>query len=95
MQYANSFHALQPILAHMSERGGDMVWQRWYSVLIVAVLAGTPGLGLAAAHQPEGTLTVAVATFGNERWLPHLYVGAEDIVLKPMFTTIHFFSAKW
>src|SRR5437773_7120960 len=25
------------------------------------------------AAKPEGTLTVAVATFGNERWLPHLY----------------------
>src|SRR5712691_979047 len=88
MQYANSFHALQPILAHMSERGGDMVWQRWYSVLIVAVLAGTPGLGLAEAARPEGTLTVAVATFGNERWLPHLYVGAEDIVLKPLWENL-------
>ena len=32
---------------------------------------------------PEGTLTVALATFGNERWLPHLYPGAEDVVLKP------------
>jgi peptide/nickel transport system substrate-binding protein len=44
--------------------------------------------GLAAAPRPEGTLTVAVATFGNERWLPHLYVGAEDIVLKPLFENL-------
>src|ERR1700675_5006615 len=60
-----------------------MAWRRWYSVLIVVVLAGTAGLGPAAAQQPAGTLTVAVATFGNERWLPHLYPGAEDVVLKP------------
>jgi peptide/nickel transport system substrate-binding protein len=41
-----------------------------------------------AAAKPEGTLTVAVATFGNERWLPHLYVGAEDVVLKPMYENL-------
>src|SRR5262249_52386975 len=40
------------------------------------------------AARPEGTLTVAVATFGNERWLPHLYVGAEDVVLKPLFESL-------
>src|SRR5262249_61437538 len=45
-----------------------------------------PPPGLAAA--PEGTLTVAVATFGNERWLPNLYVGAEDVVLKPMYENL-------
>jgi peptide/nickel transport system substrate-binding protein len=44
----------------------------------------TPG----AAAKPEGTLTVAVATFGNERWLPNLYVGAEDVVLKPMYENL-------
>src|SRR5687768_2136062 len=49
----------------------------------VLLLVGTP-----AAAAPEGTLTVAVATFGNERWLPHLYVGAEDVVLKPMFENL-------
>ena len=38
--------------------------------------------------KPEGALTVAVATFGNERWLPHLYVGAEDIVLKPLWENL-------
>jgi peptide/nickel transport system substrate-binding protein len=38
--------------------------------------------------RPEGTLTVAVATFGNERWLPNLYVGAEDVVLKPLFENL-------
>src|SRR3989454_8874244 len=43
----------------------------------------------APAHAaPEGTLPVAVATFGNERWLPHLYVGAEDIVLKPLWENL-------
>ena len=31
---------------------------------------------------------MAVATFGNERWLPHLYVGAEDVVLKPMYENL-------
>ena len=40
------------------------------------------------ASRPDGTLTVAVATFGNERWLPHLYVGAEGIVLKPLFENL-------
>src|SRR6266516_5489597 len=55
----------------------------WISALIVTAsllaLAVAPG----DAARPEGTLTVAVATFGNERWLPHLYPGAEDVVLKP------------
>src|SRR2546425_358216 len=60
-----------------------MAWRQCCSVLIVIVLASTLGMGLASAQQPEGTLTVAVATFGNERWLPHLYPGAEDVVLKP------------
>ena len=60
----------------------------WYIVLVVAVLAGTAPLAAAPASGPEGTLTVAVATFGNERWLPHLYVGAEDIVLKPMYENL-------
>src|SRR5215813_7335942 len=41
-----------------------------------------------AASPPEGMLTVAVATFGNERWLPHLYPGAEDVVLKPMMENL-------
>src|SRR5215510_7226440 len=42
----------------------------------------------ARSEPPTGTLTVAVATFGNERWLPHLYVGAEDVVLKPLFESL-------
>src|SRR5262247_2288222 len=42
----------------------------------------------ARSEPPTGALTVAVATFGNERWLPHLYVGAEDVVLKPMYENI-------
>src|SRR5713101_8326836 len=53
-------------------------------VMVTALLWGTPG----EAARPEGTLTVAVATFGNERWLPHLYVGAEDVVLKPMYENL-------
>jgi len=49
----------------------------------------------APAHAaPEGTLTVAVATFGNERWLPQLYVGAEDIVLKPLWENLLSRDAK-
>src|SRR5262245_46540732 len=47
-----------------------------------------------AAARPEGTLTVAVATFGNERWLPNLYVGAEDVVLKPMYENLLTRDAK-
>jgi peptide/nickel transport system substrate-binding protein len=54
----------------------------------VAVLAGVVGVELASARSPEGTLTVAVATFGNERWLPSLYPGAEDVVLKPMLENL-------
>src|SRR5712692_10188364 len=53
-------------------------------VMVTALLWGTPG----EAARPEGTLTVAVDTFGNERWLPHLYVGAEDVVLKPMYENL-------
>ena len=37
---------------------------------------------------------MAVATFGNERWLPHLYVGAEDVVLKPMYENLLSRDAK-
>jgi hypothetical protein len=68
-----------------------MVQRRWFIMLTCVTLA----LALAAvcpaatpAHKPEGTLTVAVATFGNERWLPQLYVGAEDVVLKPMYKNL-------
>src|ERR1700675_4182938 len=43
---------------------------------------------------PEGTLTVAVATFGNERWLPNLYVGAEEVVLKPLWENLLSRDAK-
>ncbi len=53
-------------------------------VLVTVLLAPSPG----AAAKPEGTLTVAIATFGNERWLPNLYVGAEDVVLKPLFENL-------
>ena len=53
-------------------------------VALWSLVAPPPGLSAA----PEGTLTVAVATFGNERWLPNLYVGAEDVVLKPMYENL-------
>src|SRR2546427_13063115 len=68
--------------------------------LIVAALLWAPTAGRSEApagrseapvgrsEAPVGTLTVAVATFGNERWLPHLYVGAEDVVLKPMYENL-------
>src|SRR5499426_1942649 len=55
--------------------------------LLVTVLLGT-ALPPAAMARPEGTLTVAVATFAGERWLPQLYPGAEDVVLKPMFENL-------
>src|SRR5262245_16095690 len=54
----------------------------------MAALACTAGVEPAPAPRSEGTLTVAVATFGNERWLPHLYPGAEDVVLKPMMENL-------
>src|SRR5712692_4877959 len=54
----------------------------WWCTLVAGTLCS------AAPPQPEGTLTVAVAAFGNERWLPHLYPGAEDVVLKPMMENL-------
>jgi len=60
----------------------------WLIGFIVVVLACTLGVVPGAAAPPEGTLTVAVATFGNERWLPDQYVAAEDIVLKPMLENL-------
>jgi peptide/nickel transport system substrate-binding protein len=54
----------------------------------MAVLWGAAVATPAPAARPEGTLTVAVATFGNERWLPNLYVGAEDVVLKPLYENL-------
>src|SRR5436309_1441966 len=58
------------------------------STLIITALLLAAALSASEAARPEGTLTVAVATFGNERWLPHLYVGAEDVVLKPMYENL-------
>src|SRR5262245_65602532 len=60
----------------------------WFIGFIVWVRTLTLGVALASAAPLEGTLTVAVATFGNERWLPHQYVAAEDIVLKPMLENL-------
>ncbi|HEV8531881.1 MAG TPA: ABC transporter substrate-binding protein [Methylomirabilota bacterium] len=57
-------------------------------VSIATALLWALAMPRAEAARPEGTLTVAVATFGNERWLPHLYVGAEDIVLKPLWENL-------
>jgi hypothetical protein len=64
-----------------------MVWRLGFAVL--SLVACMCPLALSAAEttptpRPAGTLTVAVATFGNERWSPELYPGAEDVVLKPM-----------
>jgi peptide/nickel transport system substrate-binding protein len=55
-----------------------------FVLAFATLLTAPPG----AWAKPEGTLTVAVATFGNERWLPNLYVGAEDVVLKPMYENL-------
>jgi peptide/nickel transport system substrate-binding protein len=65
-----------------------MAQRLWLVVMVVAALAWRPALEAATVPRPEGALTVAVATFGNERWLPHLYPGAEDVVLKPMFENL-------
>ena len=63
--------------------------RRWPRILaFLSALSFLTLAGTRADAKPEGTLTVAVATFGNERWLPHLYVGAEDVVLKPMFENL-------
>lgn len=58
------------------------------TTVIVTALLGAAAVAPGQAPRPEGTLTVAVATFGNERWLPHLYVGAEDVVLKPLWENL-------
>src|SRR5688500_16015303 len=58
------------------------------SALIMTAPLWALAAGPGEAARPEGTLTVAVATFGNERWLPHLYVGAEDVVLKPLWDSL-------
>jgi len=60
----------------------------WFIEFVVVVLTCTLVAAPVPAAPPEGTLTVAVATFGNERWLPHQYVAAEDIVLKPMLENL-------
>jgi hypothetical protein len=56
-----------------------MVRRPWFlalSLLAVAFPLELSYPGTTPTPRPEGTLTVAVATFGNERWLPHLYPGA-------------------
>src|SRR5216684_5545933 len=63
-------------------------------VLIATALLWALAMPAAEAARPEGTLTVAVATFGNERWLPNLYVGAEDVVLKPLWENLLSRDAK-
>src|SRR5712691_13364504 len=70
-------------------RGGAVMKQRLSVIVLIATaLLWALAMPPAEAARPEGTLTVAVATFGNERWLPHLYVGAEDIVLKPLWENL-------
>jgi peptide/nickel transport system substrate-binding protein len=74
-----------------------MLRRRWFVMLTLVALAFSFVAASPAATptpQPEGTLTVAVATFGNERWLPHLYPGAEDVVLKPMMENLLSRDAK-
>jgi len=68
--------------------------RRWITVAMVTALLGGFAALPGEAARPEGTLTVAVATFGNERWLPHLYVGAEDVVLKPLWENLLSRNAK-
>jgi peptide/nickel transport system substrate-binding protein len=71
-------------------------WTARLSLIALIVVGSLSAATLAPgqAPRPEGTLTVAVATFGNERWLPHLYVGAEDIVLKPLWENLLSRDAK-
>jgi len=72
------------------------------TVALIAIVVLLCAVATAPAHAapdgradtPVGTLTVAVATFGNERWLPHLYVGAEDVVLKPLWENLLSRDAK-
>jgi peptide/nickel transport system substrate-binding protein len=59
------------------------------SIAILILMTSLCALGVVPVEaKPEGTLTVAVATFGNERWMPDLYVGAEDVVLKPLYENL-------
>ena len=72
-----------------------MSMQRPLRLAFLTALLGLLTLAvLPVSAAPDGTLTVAVATFGNERWLPHLYVGAEDVVLKPMYENLLTRDAK-
>ena len=70
------------------KRGVSLMILSMATALACALSAST------AQAKPEGTLTVAVATFGNERWLPQLYVGAEDVVLKPLWENLLSRDAK-
>src|SRR2546422_2402613 len=61
-------------------------------MLIVAVFLWAPPAppGQAArparrSEAPAGTLTVAGAALGNQRWLPHPYVGGQDVLLQPLW----------
>ena len=68
--------------------------QRLYVIGAIALVFFCALAVAPADAKPEGTLTVAVATFGNERWLPNLYVGAEDVVLKPLWENLLSRDAK-
>jgi ABC-type transport system substrate-binding protein len=63
-------------------------------IALSAALLGAVSVPTSSIAAPQGTLTVAVATFGNERWLPNLYVGAEDVVLKPLWENLLSRDAK-
>src|SRR6266545_133734 len=76
-------------MSGLSGRGGPLMHRSLgialaLAIAVLALVTAPPP----AAAKPEGTMTVAVATFGSERWLPHLYVGAEDVVLKPMYENL-------
>lgn len=60
--------------------------KRCFAVLVFVALTFalvTVSPAATPTPQPEGTLTVAAATFSNERWLPHLYPGALGAVCAP------------
>src|SRR5881296_925964 len=65
-----------------------MKTRRWVVSLVVTAPLWVAVIAQGQTAKPEGTLTVAVATFAGERWLPQLYPGAEDVVLKPMFENL-------
>src|SRR3981189_121650 len=82
-----------PMGRHRFRKGPGVLHARRITLIVMA-LRTVVAVARSEAAGPHGTLTVAVATFGNERWLPHLYVGAEDIVLKPLWENLLSRDAK-